>query len=74
MEIRELPEELAELTDLALDLRWTWSHAGDALWKMVSPDTWKRIDNPWVALQDVPGERLRQLARDPHSSSTKSTA
>lgn len=62
---REIPEELAGLTDLALDLRWTWSHAGDALWKMVGPETWKRIDNPWVALQDVPGERLVQLARDP---------
>lgn len=62
---RELPEELAVLTDLALDLRWTWSHAGDALWKLVSQDTWQRIDNPWVALQEVPGERLRQLAKDP---------
>jgi hypothetical protein len=32
---------------------------------MASPDTRERIDNPWVALQDVPGERLVQLARDP---------
>ena len=28
---RELPDALQVLTELALDLRWTWSHAGDAL-------------------------------------------
>jgi starch phosphorylase len=28
---RTLPKALAGLGELALDLRWTWSHAGDAL-------------------------------------------
>lgn len=61
---RELPAPLAVLAELALDLRWTWSHAGDALWQMVSPDIWERTRNPWVILQDVPQERLAQLAAD----------
>ena len=35
---RTLPEELEVLIELALDLRWTWSHAGDALWQTIAPD------------------------------------
>ncbi len=62
--LRPLPEELEALTDLALDLRWTWSHAGDALWGMVNPDIWDRTRNPWVILQDIPQVRLDQLAGD----------
>lgn len=27
--VRELPPELEILADLATDLRWTWSHAGE---------------------------------------------
>ncbi|MCS6978317.1 MAG: DUF3417 domain-containing protein, partial [Gemmatales bacterium] len=61
---RELPEELQVLTDLALDLRWTWSHGGDALWEMVSPDLWDKTRNPWIILRYVPQERLNQLAKD----------
>lgn len=47
----ELPLGLAELTELALDLRWTWSHAGDdALWRRLDPWTWERTENPWMIL------------------------
>ena len=28
-----LPDALAPLQVLALDLRWTWSHEADALWE-----------------------------------------
>lgn len=63
--LRELPLELSELTELALDLRWTWSHAGDALWRRLGPRTWERTENPWMILQDVSHERLEQLAEDP---------
>ena len=63
--LRPLPEGLEPLTDLALDLRWTWSHAGDALWRMVNPDIWERTRNPWVILQDSSQKRLEQLAGDP---------
>ncbi|MCK4425099.1 MAG: DUF3417 domain-containing protein, partial [Deltaproteobacteria bacterium] len=63
--LRELPLDLAELTELALDLRWTWSHAGDALWRRLDPWTWERTKNPWMILQDVSQERLEQLAEDP---------
>ena len=61
---RALPKALAGLGELALDLRWTWSHAGDALWRRVSPEVWARTQNPWIILQDLPSERLAELARD----------
>jgi starch phosphorylase len=62
--LRKLPAGLEALTDLALDLRWTWSHAGDELWRTVDPQTWERIENPWVIVQNVPHRRLQQLAAD----------
>jgi starch phosphorylase len=62
---RSLPEELAGLDELALDLRWTWSHAGDALWRMLDPESWERTRNPWIILQDAPEARLESVARDP---------
>jgi starch phosphorylase len=62
--LREIPEEIQGLTELALDLRWTWSHSGDALWERIDPQTWKYTENPWVILQTVPRKRLEELARD----------
>ena len=64
--IRQLPQGLELLTDLATDLRWTWSHAGDALWKEVDPQTWEEFQNPYVILQNSPLQRLEELANDVH--------
>ena len=61
---RIIPGELQALTELALDLHWTWSHAGDAVWRTVSPEIWERTKNPWIILQDISQERLEQLAGD----------
>lgn len=61
---RALPEGLSALNDLALDLRWTWSHAVDALWRSIDPDLWERTNNPWVILQNVSQQRLEQLSED----------
>src|SRR6185369_8845859 len=61
---RELPEELTPLTELALDLRWTWSHEADDLWHAIDPGSLEAHRNPWVTLQSAPSARLQQLARD----------
>ncbi len=60
----ELPPEITTLETLALDLLWTWSHEGDALWSHVDAQLWQRTRNPWVVLQSAPTERLNALARD----------
>ena len=59
-----LPVELEVLIELALDLRWTWSHAGDALWQTIAPEIWERTQNPWMLLQNVSIERLETLVQN----------
>ena len=60
----DLPTELEELHELALDLRWSWSHVADDLWQRIDPELWHRTQNPWLILQMVSTRHLEQLARD----------
>lgn len=62
---RDLPTPLRALTELALDLRWTWTHAGDRLWRLLDEELWTRTQNPWVILQNTSTRRLEMLAADP---------
>jgi glycogen phosphorylase len=59
------PDPAALLVELALDLRWTWSHEADQLWQRIDPDAWAQSRNPWTILQDRSPERLRALAEEP---------
>ena len=59
-----LPGQLSALQSLALDLRWTWSHAGDALWEYIDEGLWERTGSPWAVLQGTSSERLEALACD----------
>lgn len=60
-----LPAAVAALRDLALDLRWTWSHRADALWVKIDAPLWQNTNNPWILLEDVPATRFAALAADP---------
>ena len=59
-----VPEPLRGLIDLALDVRWAWSHSADVIWKQLSPEVWERTHSPWHILQTVSRTRLEQFARD----------
>jgi starch phosphorylase len=59
-----MPEGLEGLVDLALDLRWSWNHAADELWRKIAPDLWDKTGNPWLILQTVATSRLQGLADD----------
>jgi glycogen phosphorylase len=61
---RRLPDALAPLLDLALDLRWTWSHVGDSLWRQIDAALWERSANPFLTLQHTPQARLEALSSD----------
>ncbi len=54
------------LSDLALDLRWSFNHAADQLWERLDPDLWELTHNPWVVLQTVSRERLESVTADPN--------
>ncbi|HUA15846.1 MAG TPA: alpha-glucan family phosphorylase [Verrucomicrobiae bacterium] len=53
------------LTDLALDLRWSFNHSADRLWEQLDPELWELTHNPWVVLQTVSHEKLQSVAADP---------
>jgi hypothetical protein len=48
----QLPEELARLHELALNLRWAWDRGARALFRQIYPELWDQIvDNPWLVLR-----------------------
>ena len=64
MPLADLPEELSDLRDLALDLRWSWCHTADQLWERIDAELWQRTHNPWLILQTVSRKYLTELAGD----------
>jgi glycogen phosphorylase len=52
------------LTEIALNMRWSWNHAADDLWCQLDPELWELTGNPWAMLQTVSQERLKALAAD----------
>jgi glycogen phosphorylase len=59
------PQGLDALTELAMDLRWSWNHSGDELWRRLDPALWAQTYHPSVVLQTVSRERLAQALADP---------
>ena len=52
------------IAELALDLRWTWNHSTDELWRELEPELWEATRNPWLVLQTVSRDRLQRLGSD----------
>jgi glycogen phosphorylase len=53
-----LPQGLDALTELAMDLRWTWNHCSDELWQRLDPALWASTHHPNVVLKTVSREKL----------------
>jgi starch phosphorylase len=63
-----LPVEIEgfdSLAELALNLRWSWNHATDDLWRELDPKLWEITHNPWVVLQTVSRDRIEGVLADP---------
>jgi starch phosphorylase len=58
-------EGFDSLAELALDLYWYWNHSADQIWMQLDPVLFKLTYNPWVVLQTVSRERLREVLDDP---------
>jgi starch phosphorylase len=52
------------LAKLALDMHWSWNHCTDRLWRSLDSALWDRTQNPWIVLQTVSRERLRDRLSD----------
>src|SRR5579863_7824497 len=55
------------LTELALDLRWSFNHSADKLWALLDPELWHLTHNPWIVLQTASPEKLRTIVATPDS-------
>ncbi len=62
---RELPESLADLVDLAFDIRWNNCAAARKVWRHLDPTIWERTENPFLVLRSALQERIDTLANDP---------
>jgi starch phosphorylase len=63
-----LPTEVEgfdSLAELALDLRWSWNHATDEVWRELDPALWEFTQNPWVVLQTVSRDKLERMLANP---------
>ena len=63
-----LPTEIEgfdSLAELALNMRWSWNHATDEVWRQLDPELWEITHNPWVVLQTVSRDRIERVLADP---------
>jgi starch phosphorylase len=58
-------EGFDSLAELAFDMRWSWNHYADEVWRLLDPVLWELTHNPWVVLQTVSRDKLRQVSADP---------
>jgi glycogen phosphorylase len=63
-----LPTEIEgfdSLAELALDMRWSWNHATDGVWRQLDPELWEITNNPWVVLQTVSRDQIERVLANP---------
>ena len=60
-----LPDALAPLGDLVMNLRWSWHPESLDLFESVDPETWARVEHdPVKLLGEVDADRMEALAKD----------
>ncbi len=58
-------EGFNSLAELALDMRWSWDHSADKIWRKLDPALWDFTHNPWVVLQTVSNDQFQSVMNDP---------
>jgi glycogen phosphorylase len=53
------------LAELALDMRWSWNHAADEIWRQLDPALWDLTHNPWVVLQTISRDQFQKVMSGP---------
>jgi starch phosphorylase len=63
-----LPKEVEgfeSLAELALDMRSSWNHAADNVWRQLDPELWEITKNPWAVLQTVSRDQIERVLANP---------
>ena len=63
--LRKKQKEVNILSELALDLRWSWDHSADEVWQQLDPILWESTHNPWVVLQTISRDKFQSVIDDP---------
>ena len=58
-------EGFDSLVELALDMRSSWNHATDEVWRQLDRELWEITHNPWVVLQTVSRDQIERVLADP---------
>jgi glycogen phosphorylase len=58
-------EGFDSLAELALDMRSSWNHATDQVWRQLDPVLWELTYNPWVVLQTDSRDNLQCILAEP---------
>ena len=58
-------EGFDSLAELALNLRWSWNHATDEVWRLLDPTLWNITNNPWVVLRTASRDKIKEVLGDP---------
>jgi len=58
-------EGFDSLARLALDMRWSWNHCTDEVWRQLDPVQWELTHNPWGLLQTASRDQLARVLSDP---------
>src|SRR5450759_1041864 len=58
-------EGFDSLVELALDMRWSWNHATDEVWRSLDPVLWDLTHHPCDVLQTVSRDKIRNMLADP---------
>jgi starch phosphorylase len=58
-------EGFDSLAELALNMRCSWNHATDEVWRELDPALWEFTQNPWAVLQTVSRDKLQRVSADP---------
>ena len=58
-------EGFDSLAELAADMRWSWHHSADDIWRQLDPTLWELTQNPWAVLQTVSRDRLEHVLANP---------
>jgi starch phosphorylase len=57
--------DVAMLSELALDLSWSWDRCTDEIWQKIDPELWRLTHNPWTVLITASHEKIKNLMTDP---------
>ncbi len=62
---KKAPDGFEALTQLALDLRWSWDHSTDEIWRELDPRLWNLTRHPCCVLQTASRNAVERKLAEP---------